>query len=131
MSIFGDLNYPAGFKHFDYVNPQAPKAGRMATIGGTSFDSFNPFVLKGDKAAGLSLLFDTLMASSSDEPNSAYGLVAHSLERADDGKSITFFLRPEAKFSDGKPVTAQDVVFSFNTLKSKGHPVYRFAIYDL
>jgi microcin C transport system substrate-binding protein len=131
LSIFGDLKYPAGFKHFDYVNPQAPKGGRLATIGGTSFDSFNSYILKGDKAAGLGLLFDTLMVSSGDEPNSAYGLVAHSVERADDGKSITFFLRPEARFSDGKPVTAEDVVFSLNALKSKGHPAYRFAIRDV
>lgn len=131
LSIFGDLKYPADFKHFDYVNPDAPKGGRMATIGGLAFDSFNPFILKGDQATGLSLLFDSLMASSSDEPNSAYGLVAHSVERSDDGKSITFFMRPEARFSDGTPVTAEDVVFSFNILKEKGHPVYRFGIADV
>lgn len=131
LSIFGDLKYPADFKHFDYVNPNAPKGGRLATIGGLAFDSFNPFILKGDQAIGLSLLFDSLMASSADEPNSAYGLVAHSVERAADGKSITFFMRPEAKFSDGTPVTAEDVVFSFNVLKEKGHPVYRFSIKDV
>ena len=131
LSIFGDLKYGPDFKHFEYVNPNAPKGGRMATIGGLAFDSFNPFILKGDQASGLSLLFDSLMTASSDEPNSAYGLVAHSVERSDDGKSITFFMRPEAKFSDGTPVTAADVVFSFDTLKSKGHPVYRFAIKDV
>ena len=63
LSIFGDLKYPADFKHFDYVNPDAPKGGRLATIGGLAFDSFNPFILKGDQALGLSLLFDSLMAS--------------------------------------------------------------------
>jgi microcin C transport system substrate-binding protein len=131
LSIFGDLKYGPDFKHFEYVNPVAPKGGRMSTIGGLAFDSFNPFILKGDQAAGLSLLFDSLMASSSDEPNSAYGLVAHSVERSDDRKSITFFMRPEAKFSDGTPVTAEDVVFSFNTLKAKGHPVYRFGVKDV
>ncbi len=131
LSIFGDLKYGSDFKHFEYVNPNAPKGGRMATIGGLAFDSFNPFILKGDGAIGLSLLSDSLMTSSADEPNSAYGLVAHSVERSDDGKSITFFMRPEAKFSDGTPVTADDVVFSFDTLKAKGHPVYRFAIKDV
>ena len=131
LSIFGDLKYGPDFKHFDYVNPSAPKGGRMATIGGLAFDSFNPFILKGDQAAGLSLLFDSLMASSADEPNSAYGLVAHSVQRSEDGKSITFFMRPEARFSDGTPITADDVVFSFNVLKAKGHPVYRFAIKDV
>ncbi len=131
ISIFGDLKYPADFKHFDYVNPDAPKGGKMGTLGGLAFDSFNPFILKGDQAAGLGLLFDSLMQSSADEPNSAYGLVAHSVERADDGLSITFFMRPEAKFSDGTPVTAEDVVFSFETLKKKGHPVYRFSIKDV
>lgn len=131
LSIFGDLKYAPDFKHFDYVNPNAPKGGRLATIGGLAFDSFNPFILKGDQAAGLSLLFDSLMTSSADEPNSAYGLVAHSVERSDDGKSITFFMRPEAKFSDGSPVTADDVVFSFDMLKTKGHPAYRFAIKDV
>jgi microcin C transport system substrate-binding protein len=131
LSIFGELKYPADFKHFDYVNPDAPKGGRMATIGGISFDSFNPFILKGDSAAGLSLLFDSLVEAAQDEPDAAYGLVAHTIERGADGKSITFHLRPEARFSDGSPLTSADVVFSFNTLKEKGHPSYRFALRDV
>ena len=131
LSIFGELRYPPDFKHFDYVNPDAPKGGRMSTIGGISFDSFNPFILKGDSAAGLSLLFDTLVEAAQDEPDAAYGLVAHTIERAPDGRSITFHLRPEARFSDGSPLTSEDVVFSFETLKEKGHPSYRFALRDV
>ena len=130
LSIFGELKYPLDFKHFDYVNPDAPKGGRMATIGGISFDSFNPFILKGDSAAGLSLLFDSLVEAAQDEPDAAYGLVAHTIERAADGKSITFHLRPEASVSEAAPLTYADVLFSFNTLKEKGHPSYRVALRD-
>jgi microcin C transport system substrate-binding protein len=133
LSTFGDLKYPAGFKHFDYVNPNAPKGGRFATYGGppNSFDSFNPFILKGDSASGLSLLFDTLMERSGDEPDAMYGLVAKEVAVAKDGKSITFRLRPEAKFSDGSAITAEDVVFTFDTLKAKGHPSYRIMMRDV
>ncbi len=125
LSIFGELKYPPGFKHFEYVNPDAPKGGRLATLGGISFDTFNPFILKGDKAAGLGLMFDSLMESSADEPTSVYGLVAESAEYSDDGLSLTFYLRPEAKFRDGTQVTAADVAFSFEILRTKGHPAYR------
>jgi microcin C transport system substrate-binding protein len=133
LSTFGDLKYPADFKHFDYVNPNAPKGGRFATYGGppNSFDSFNPFILKGDSASGLSLLFDTLMERSGDEPDAMYGLVAKDVSLAKDGKSITFRLRPEAKFSDGSAITAEDVVFSFDILKAKGHPSYRIMMRDV
>jgi microcin C transport system substrate-binding protein len=125
LSAFGELKYPADFKHFDWVNPDAPKGGRLATIGTaalTTFDSFNGYILKGDAAQGLGLLFDSLMTRASDEPDAVYGLVAKSAERAADGKSITFQLRPEAKFADGSPLTADDVVFTLGILKSKGHP---------
>ena len=134
ISTFGDLKYPADFKHFEYVNPNAPKGGRISTTptgGSLSFDSFNPFILKGDAASGLGLLFDSLVASSGDEPDAAYGLVAHAIEVADDKMSATFYMRPEAKFSDGTQVTADDVVFSFNALKEKGHPQYRFVLRDV
>jgi len=133
LSTFGDLKYPADFKHFDYVNPNAPKGGRFATYGGppNSFDSFNPFILKGDSASGLSLLFDTLMERSGDEPDAMYGLVAKDVAVAKDGKSMTFRLRPEAKFSDGSAITADDVVFSFDILKAKGHPSYRIMMRDV
>ncbi len=135
VSIFGELKYPPDFKHFDYVNPQAPKGGRISTTpirGSTKFDSFNPFILKGDSAAGLSEhLFDSLVAGSGDEKDAAYGLVAHSIEVADDGKSVTFYMRPEARFSDGSPLTAEDPAFTFETLKTKGHPSYRFVLRDV
>ena len=133
LSTFGDLKYPADFKHFDYVNPDAPKGGRFTTYGGppNSFDSFNPFILKGDSASGLALLFDTLMERSGDEPDAMYGLVAKDVSLAKDGKSITFRLRPEAKFSDGSALTAEDVAFSFDILKAKGHPSYRIMMRDV
>lgn len=133
LSVFGDLKYPADFKHFDYVNPDAPKGGRFSTYGGplNSFDSFNPFILKGDAASGLSMLFDSLMERSGDEPDAMYGVVAKDVSVASDGKSVTFRLRPEAKFSDGSAITAEDVVFSFDILKSKGHPSYRIMMRDV
>ena len=133
LSVFGDLKYPADFKHFDYVNPDAPKGGRFSTYGGplNSFDSFNPFILKGDAASGLSMLFDTLMERSGDEPDAMYGLIAKEVAVAKDGNSVTFRLRPEAKFSDGTAVTAEDVAFSFDTLKAKGHPSYRIMMRDV
>ncbi len=134
LSAFGDLKYPADFTHFEYVNPEAPKEGRLSQIGTaglTTFDSFNAFLLKGDAAQGLSLLFDSLMVRAFDEPDAVYGLLAKEAEVSDDKLSVTFYLRPEAKFADGSSVTADDVVFSFGTLKEKGHPQYGFALKDV
>jgi microcin C transport system substrate-binding protein len=133
ISVFGDLKYPADFKHFDYVNPKAPTGGRFSTYGGplNSFDTFNPFILKGDAATGLGLLFDSLMVRSGDEPDAVYGLVAKEAAVASDGKSVTFRLRSEAKFSDGSAITADDVVFSFDALKTKGQPSYRIMMRDV
>jgi microcin C transport system substrate-binding protein len=134
ISAFNDLKYPADFKHFEWVNPDAPKGGRLSLIGPaalTTFDSFNGFILKGDPAQGLGLLFDALMVRATDEPDAVYGLVAHSVELAPDRSSATFFMRPEAKFADGSPVTAADVVFSFETLKSQGHPNIRAQLSDV
>ena len=131
LSAFGDLKYPADFKHFEWVNPDAPKGGRIAMIGTlaiNTFDSFNAFILKGDAAQGLGLLFDSLMARNVDEPDAVYGLVAHSAELAPDRRSITFHMRPEARFADGSPLTSADVVFTFDILKQKGHPAYRFSL---
>src|SRR6185503_509919 len=128
LSAFGDLKYPADFKHFEWVNPDAPKGGRLSMIGTSAritFDSFNSFILKGDPAQGLEYIFDTLMARAYDEPDAVYGLVARSAEVAPGRTGVTFHLRPEAKFADGTPLTADDVVFTFETLKEKGHPVYR------
>jgi microcin C transport system substrate-binding protein len=131
LSAFGDLKVPADFKHFDWVNPDAPKGGRLSFIGTlarNTFDSFNDFILKGDAAQGLDLLFDSLMTRNVDEPDAVYGLVAHSAELAPDRSSVTFRMRPEARFADGSPVTSADVVFSFDILKEKGHPAYRLAL---
>ena len=131
LSAFGDLKVPADFKHFDWVNPDAPKGGRVAMIGTVArdtFDSFNDFILKGDAAQGLGLLFDSLMTRNVDEPDAVYGLVAHSAELAPDRSSITFRMRPEAKFADGSALTSADVVFSFDIIKQKGHPAYRLAV---
>jgi len=134
LSAFGELKYPADFKNFEYVNPDAPKGGRLAmigTAGRTTFDSFNNFILKGDAAQGLEYLFDSLMARALDEPDAVYSLVASSAEVAPDGRSVVFKMRPEAKFADGTPVTADDVVFSFTNLKEKGHPNFMLSLRDV
>ena len=104
LSAFGELKYASGFAHFDYVNPAAPKGGRLSMIGTAgviTFNSLNFFILKGDAAQGLPYLFDSLMVRAFDEPDAMYGLVAHSVELSDDRKTATFFLRPEARFADG------------------------------
>jgi microcin C transport system substrate-binding protein len=124
---FGDLKYPPDFKHFDYVDPNAPKGGRLTTVGVfalNTFDSFNPFILKGDAAQGLDLTFDTLLTRAGDEPDSAYGLVAESVEVAPDRLSATFRIRADATFADGTPIMAADCVATFEALKTKGHPFY-------
>lgn len=134
LSIFGELKYPADFKHFDYVNPDAPKGGKASQIGPsgvTTFDSFNSFILKGDAAQGMELVFDTLMVRALDEPDAVYGLVAETADVAPDGLSVTFKMRPEAKFADGSPLTADDVVFSFETIKAKGHPAFAIPLRDV
>jgi ABC-type oligopeptide transport system substrate-binding subunit len=134
LSAFDVLKYPADFKHFEWVNPDAPKGGRLALIGPaarTTFDNLNAFILKGDAAQGLDLLFDSLMTRSPDEPDAVYGLVARSADLAPDRSAVTFHMRPEAKFADGTPITSADVVFSFDTLKTKGHPNIRGQLRDI
>ena len=131
LSRFGDLAYPADFKHFAYVNPHAPKGGVFSTqisstSGNQTFDTFNTlniYVLKGDGAAGMGLTFDSLMVRALDEPDALYGLVAKTVSRSDDGLAYRFALRPEARFHDGSPLTADDVAFSVMLLKTKGHPI--------
>ena len=117
--------YPADFTHFDYANPAAPKGGevKLAAIG--TFDNLNPFILKGVAASGVGMLFDTLLESSADEAFTEYGLLAESIEMPADRSWVIFNLRAGAKFHDGTPVTADDVVFSFDTFKTKGNPQYR------
>src|ERR1700722_18593129 len=119
LSLYGDLKYKPDFKRLDYVNPDAPKggAGRQVSIG--TCDNFNPVVagIKGNTAAGIGLIFDSLTTSSWDEVSSAYGLLAEGVSFPDDYSSATYRLRREAKWHDGRPVTAEDVIFSFNAYK--------------
>lgn len=140
MSIFGDLKYPADFRHFDYVNPQAPKGGEIAlqlsSWGGNqnpqTFDTLNMHSARGNGAAGMGLIYDSLMSGSSDEPDSVYGLVAKSVRASVDGLVYHFQLRPEARFHDGSPIRAEDVVFTFETLKSpKAYPTYRIMLREI
>lgn len=125
--------YPPGFSHFDYVNPDAPKGGALVLSSPGSFDTLNPFVLKDLPAGALDLLmFESLMAPSLDEPFSQYGLLADDVRLAGDGLSVTYHINSAARFSDGSPVTAADVKFSFDTLKSdKAHPRYRIFWADI
>ncbi|WP_321954530.1 extracellular solute-binding protein [Burkholderia cenocepacia] len=122
IAQYGEPKYPPGFKHFDYVNPDAPKGGTLVLANPsrlTSFDKFNPFTMRGNTAPGIDMLFESLATGSSDEPASAYGLLADDIDVAPDRRSVTFHLNPRARFSNGDRVTADDVKFSFDTLKSK------------
>jgi microcin C transport system substrate-binding protein len=120
---FGDIKYPPGFAYFDYVNPDAPKGGEIRMVPPTrqsNFDKFNPFTLKGNAPYNLDvLMFESLLVGDSDEPTTAYGLLAQDVEAAPDGLSVVFKLNPKARFHDGKPVLAPDVVHSFKTLISE------------
>ncbi len=126
FAVHGEPRYGADFRHFDYVNPRAPKGGevKFAAIG--SFDTFNPFVIKGQPATGIGFVFETLMTNSADEAFSGYGLIAETIEVPEDRSWVIFTLRPRARFHDGMPITADDVIFSFDILKAKGQPFYRF-----
>jgi microcin C transport system substrate-binding protein len=125
MSLFGDLKYQPGFTHFDYTNPQAPKGGTMRFSAVGTFDTLNPFVINGVPAAGISLIFDTLSAAAADEPASEYGLVAKTIDLAPDKMSVLYTLRKEARFHDGTPMTPADVIWTFETLRKQGQPLYR------
>lgn len=117
LSLIGAAKMPADFKHFDWVNPDAPKGGTVRQYADGTFDTLNAFSDKGVKAAGLGMTSDTLMADSPDEPSTNYGLIAECVSYPDDMSSATFKLRPEAKFHDGSPITPEDVVFSMNEIK--------------
>ncbi len=127
MAMHGSTKYPAKFTHFDYTNPNAPKGGsvRLAAIG-TAFDTLHPYILKGNPAVGIDSIYETLMAPANDEAFSSYGLIAESVEMPEDRSWVIFNLRPEARWHDGKPISADDVLFSFHTLKTLGRPFYRF-----
>lgn len=133
VSIDGKLKYPAGYAQFDYTSPAAKKGGALTLHDIGSFDKMNPFTLKGTPPFGLdSFIFETLAVSSLDEPFAAYGLIAKDIELAADKKSVTFTLNEQAKFADGSAVTAEDVKFSLETLKSdKAHPFYQMYYQDI
>ena len=125
FSMYGPPALPADFKAFPYVNPEAPKGGEVVLAGLGSFDSFNGFVMRGTAAGEISRIYDTLLRESADEPSVAYGHLAKTIEVAADKLSVAYELRPEAKFNDGTPVLAEDVAWTFDTLREKGRPYYR------
>ncbi len=123
VSLTGELRYPAGFAHFDYVNPSAPKGGELKLAATGTYDTFNPILEKGEAAPGLSLVFDTLMKEAEDEVSTSYGLLAEGVSYPEDVSSATFRLRAEARWADGKPVIPDDVIFSFEKSKEL-NPLY-------
>jgi microcin C transport system substrate-binding protein len=127
LSYFGELKYGPDFTHFDYANPSAPKGGTMRLISAreTTFDSLNPFIVKGVPALGIGGTFDTLMADAEDEPGSEYGLAAESAQVAPDKLSVLYTLRAAARFHDGSPMTPDDLIWTFNALREQGSPLYR------
>jgi len=135
ISQYGKPKYTDGFAHFDYVNPNAPRGGTLTLPNPgqrSSFDKFNPYTLRGVTAPGIELMFESLAEGSADEVSSIYGLLAEDIAVATDHKSVTFRIRPEAKFSDGTPVLAADVKYSFDVLMSgKAHPRYKTTFADI
>ena len=122
FTLIGEAKYPNGFAHYDFVDPAAPKGGSVTygVIG--TFDSLQPWLIRGQPAAGLSLIYDTLMARSPDEPFTLYPLIARSVDWQKDKRVLQFELDARARFNDGKPITADDIVFSFEQLKKSGRP---------
>ena len=130
LAMHGAAKYADGFTHFDYTTPDAPKGGTLKLSSNGTFDSLNPFIIRGTAALGLStgylsLVYEPLMARSQDEPFTLYGLIAETVDVAADRSSIIFNLNPKAQWSDGKPITSDDVIFSFTTLRDKGRPNHR------
>jgi microcin C transport system substrate-binding protein len=134
LSAFGNLKYPANFHHFDYVNVDAPKGGMFSQLvgsGGSTFDSLNAYIVKGDAANGMSITFASLMARAYDEPDAVYLLAADHVAVSSDGLVYRFRLRPGITFHDGTKISASDVVFSLTTLKTKGHPTFSSVLRDV
>jgi len=126
IAMHGDLKYSAGFKNFAYTNPDAPKGGTVRLNAVGTYDNFNSFIVKGNGAAGLGFIYDNLMHGSADEAFSQYGQLAETIEVPKDRSWAAFTLRKEAKWHDGKPVSVEDVIWTFKTLTTKGTPFYRF-----
>lgn len=120
------LKYPSDFTHLEYANPEAPKGGQVVREGIGTFDSLNPFIIKGNAAFQTALIYDTLMKQVRDEDSAVYGLIAESIEVPADGSWVEFKLRPEARFHDGHPITSEDVAWTFGTLREKGRPQYQY-----
>jgi microcin C transport system substrate-binding protein len=126
LAMHGDLKYPPDFKHFEYVNPNAPKGGAVRLAANGGFDSFNPYIVRGRSAAGIGLIYESLTTGSQDEAFSAYGLLAEKVETPPDRSWVSFTLRKDARWHDGKPVSVDDVIWTFEMLKTKGAPFYRY-----
>ena len=131
IAMHGEPKYGKDFKHVEYVDPNAPKGGNVVFSANGTYDSFNPFILKGVSAAGIGNLFETLTTSSSDEAFTEYGLLAETIEWPDDRSWVAFTLRKEAKWHDGESVKPEDVIWTFNTLMEKGHPFYKYYYGDV
>ena len=131
FAMHGKPKYGENFKHFEYVNPLAPKGGKLINEAMGTFDSFNPFILKGVKAAGLGLIYDSLMVGSSDEAFTNYGLIAESIIVPEDRSWVSFNLNPDAEWHDGRPISVDDVIWTFNTLISEGHPSFKIYYRDV
>jgi len=127
LALLGDPKYGPDFKQFDYVNPNAPKGGTIvvSNLAASTFDTFNPFTLKGVAAFSIGLMHEALMVGAMDEPSADYCQICQTVEVAPDNTWVEFKLRPAAKFSDGSPITAEDVAFSYTTLIEKGAPAYK------
>ena len=126
ISMHGIPKYSADFKHFDYVNFDAPKGGSIKLHQIGSFDTLNNFILKGSPVVNLSQVHDSLLTQSFDEPFTMYGLVAESISVPEDRSWVIFKIRKEAKFHDGNPIRVEDIIWTLNTLKEKGHPFFKF-----
>jgi len=131
IAMHGSAKYPAEFKNFDYVNPKAPKGGSLWLAVQGTFDSLNPFIIKGTSASGATLIYDTLMKRADDEPFTLYPLLAEQLRYPKDRSWVEFSLNPKARWHDGQPVTVEDVIFSMNVLRTKGRPFYRYYFRDV
>lgn len=131
LTLFGTPKYKASFRHFDYVNPKAPKGGQFKFAHPATFDSLNPYILKGVKAPGMNMLFETLMTASLDEPQTFYPLITERFRMDTDETWIEFRLNPSAKWHDGKPITPEDVIFSLKMMKEEADPVYRLSFTPL
>ena len=131
IAMHGEPKYSKDFEHVDYVNPDALKGGSITLDAFGSYDSFNDFISKGESAVGLGYTYETLTSRSYDEAFTEYGLLAETIEWPDDRSWVSFNLRKEAKWNDGKSVTPEDVIWTFNTLMEKGHPFYKYYYSDV